>query len=338
MSGSKLDKNRKSLFDTFSTNWQLVRSHYNFAELEERINKDFKRAVVCPLCMRIFDYHALDQQSEVPLTLEHCPPQELGGKGKLLLCRPCNSRTGHDVDVRLMEYLQVKPFNNKEPQAKVRLPNTILKADQYEVKGNVIFKRENANAFSIDIDVRDEYRKGMKEKVLSQNEFQIIYKPHDTPSAHLVHIALLKIAYLLAFSKFGHLFVLNKNYDAVRYQILNPEQKVLPAKGVTRNVGLLEGFYLVKQPIYVKGILVVFPLTYNGKKEMNAVFLNHPELNDLIFYSQLKKYENNTIGIEKEDFRDLNFLTDKLNMQLYLEAINKPYVVDLKRLGFDRFY
>lgn len=326
------------MFDTFAANWQLVRHHYNFVELEDRINKDFKRAVVCPLCMRIFDFHALDQQSDLPLTIEHCPPEELGGKGKLLLCKQCNNRTGHDVDVQLMEFLKVKPFNIQEPKAEVRLPNTVVKAENYEVKGNVIFRREGPNSFSIDIDVKDPYRKAMKEKVLAQEQLQIVYKPHETPSAHVVQIALLKIAYLLAFSKFGHLFALNKNYDNIRYQILNPDKKILLTKGVTRNVRLPEGFYLVKQPLYVKGILVVFPITYTDNVEMNAVFINHPQLNDLVFYSELKKYENETIGIEKEDFRDLNFLTDRINIGLYLEAIYKPYVLDIKRLGLDHFY
>lgn len=78
----KPDKLRRHLFDTFSKNWQIVRPAYEFKDQTEIIAKDFKNTVVCPLCMKFFNAATLNQNSALPLTLEHCPPEELGGKPK----------------------------------------------------------------------------------------------------------------------------------------------------------------------------------------------------------------------------------------------------------------
>jgi hypothetical protein len=334
----KPDKLRRHLFETFSKNWQIVRPAYDFKEQSEIIDWDFRKAVICPLCMRFFNTAALSQESVLPLTLEHCPPEELGGKPKVLLCKECNSKTGHDVDVKLMEFLHVQPFNNEEINSSIENKNTVIKSKDAEVRGTTVFKRLEKNKFYFDLKAKDEYRKALYDKIQKADEFQITYKPHETPSAHLVHVALLKIAYLLAFHKFGHLFILNSNYDFVRKQILNPEQKILKSKGVSQNTSLPLGFYLISQPLFAKGILVVFELTYAGTKEKYAVILNHPNLKDIAFYGDLSNYNGRTFSLEKEDFRDIDFLTSKENIGLYYRDVNKDYSFNIQRLGLDFIY
>jgi len=331
----KPEKQRRQFFDIYSKNWNLVNPLFDFKDLNTKIHTDFKWAVMCPLCMRVFNSYALDQQSERPLTIEHCPPEELGGKPKILLCKQCNSTTGHSIDIKLMEFLKVQPFNNREAQAAVELKNTTLRSSDLDVRGTFVFKRLDENKFSIDGKIEDDYRKERLDKIINREEFQIIYKPHVTPSAHIVHTALLKIGYLLAFSKFGHTFILNSNYDTIRSQILNPEKVILPTKGVSQNLALPNGFYFVKQPLYAKGILIVFELFFNGKTGKNAVFLNHPHTQDYLFYSELRSHEGNTFKIEKEDFLDIDFLTSAENIVLYLEKLREPYRLDLRKMGID---
>ena len=128
MSKTRKDTIRENLFKKYSANWKLVRPLYNFHELDERINKEFVEATLCPLCMRVFKEQALNQQTDLPLTLEHLPPEELGGKPSILLCKKCNSTTGHDIDSKLLEYLKVMPFHSSEPKSSVRLKNTTIKS------------------------------------------------------------------------------------------------------------------------------------------------------------------------------------------------------------------
>ncbi len=153
-----------------------------------------------------------------------------------------------------------------------------------------------------------------------------------------MHVALLKIAYLLAFHKFGHLFILNSNYDFVRKQILNSEQKILKSKGVSQKTSLPLGFCLISQPLLAKGILVVFEITYGENKEKYAVILNHPNLNDVVFYGGLSRYDGVKFTLEKENFRDIDFLTDKEHIGLYYRDINKDYSFNTERLGLDFVY
>jgi hypothetical protein len=55
---------------------------------------DFGDQYVCPLCLRPFDHTALHTE----LTIEHVPPESLGGKELVLTCRDCNSHAGHTID------------------------------------------------------------------------------------------------------------------------------------------------------------------------------------------------------------------------------------------------
>ena len=54
---------------------------------------------VCPLCMRAFTRYALAAKE---LTLEHVPPESLGGRRLVLTCRHCNNRAGAKVDSQIL--------------------------------------------------------------------------------------------------------------------------------------------------------------------------------------------------------------------------------------------
>lgn len=338
---AKGENSRGSLFETFSNNWYLIRPHYHFKELEALLgDKKFAKAVVCPLCMRVFTRDALNQESELPLTLEDVPPKELGGKPKILMCKKCNNTAGHSLDVKLMEYLKVKPFNQAEAGASVTRKKTTVKAGDIEVQGTATFTRDSANRFSFEMHLderKDGHRKSRLEQINKAQEIQIIYNPNHTPPQHLVHTALLKIAYELMFAKFGHIFILNRNYDHVRAQILNPGENRLPHKGVVRSFSTLfnPGFYLIKQPLSIKGVLVVFDLFHNDSVERNAVLINSPQILDLNYYWQLKEFDNKSFNIEYAVFNDLNFLTEPKHKLLFVETFDQPYQLDLERLGFD---
>jgi len=49
----------------------------------------------CPTCGRHFDKNDLESGQ---LTLEHVPPESLGGTATILPCRVCNNTAGHTID------------------------------------------------------------------------------------------------------------------------------------------------------------------------------------------------------------------------------------------------
>jgi hypothetical protein len=334
----KPERTRLELFDRFSANWKLTRPLYNFGKDDGFLSKEYNEAVMCPLCTRIFKRSALAQDSQLPLTLEHCPPNELGGKPKILLCKACNSETGHNLDVKLMDYLNVMPFNKGEAGAVVTLKKTKLLAGRESVGGRSSLKRTSESVWSFELLANDNYRKTQLQKILSGQQFQVEYEPHKTPTLHIVHTALLKIAYLLTFAKFGHVFILHHNYDQLRRQILFPQLSLLPSKGVATKTSLPVGFYLIKQPIYARGLFVVFEMLFNKRVEKYGVIINHPNRVDLEFYSTLRLHESKIFGLEQEAFRDLDYLTAFENIELFLYALHKPYQVDLARMGLDFYH
>jgi hypothetical protein len=316
----KSEEKRKRIFDVFAKNWQLTLSIAPFDSAELRDEK-FQEAIMCPICMVLYNRKGLDQTVENPLTIEHCPPEELGGKPMLLLCKSCNNTAGSELDIRLMEYLNVKPFNEQQAEGRVMLKNSTFKGGALDVRGTMELKRIDANSFYIDLKATDTYRKNRFDNILKADKIEITYKPHETPSLHIVHTALLKIGYLLAFAKLGHPFIFNGNYDGVRRQISNPSETVLPIKGVIMNTSLGVGLHLISEPKPFIGFAVVFELTYNGKKDVHAVLLNHPDTVDVDFYKGLVVHQSEVRKIRATKIADLDFLGTMENIEAYFESI-----------------
>lgn len=322
----KPEEKRKRIFDAFAKNWQLILPIAPF-DISDLHDKKFQEAVMCPICMVLYNRNGLDQTVDNPLTIEHCPPEELGGKPMLLLCKSCNNTAGSELDIRLMEYLNVKPFNERQAEGRVMLKNSTFKGGTLDVRGTMELKRIDANSFYIDLKATDTYRKNRFDNILKADKIEITYKPHETPSLHIVHTALLKIGYLLAFAKFGHQFILNPNYDTIRAQIINPTETLLPTKGVVMNTSLGVGIHLISEPKPFIGFAVVFELTYSGKKDVHAVLLNHPDTVDRDFYEGLLVHQSEVRQIRATKIADLDFLGTMENIKAYFESISaiSPY-------------
>ena len=58
-------------------------------------------AFICPLCLHTYAI------GNTELTLEHVPPESVGGKPILITCKACNSNRGADIDVCLMNELEI---------------------------------------------------------------------------------------------------------------------------------------------------------------------------------------------------------------------------------------
>ena len=77
------------------------------ADALERLRPERPRSYACPLCGSLFPPEALDRDA---LSVEHVPPQALGGRPLVLLCRQCNNRTGARIDAHAVEQAQLLDF------------------------------------------------------------------------------------------------------------------------------------------------------------------------------------------------------------------------------------
>jgi hypothetical protein len=74
------------MFNDLATNWQLVKEGLKGRLVVE---PDIDDVVFCPICLKFF---TRDMISE--LSLEHVPPEKVGGHVRTLTCKTCNNSAG----------------------------------------------------------------------------------------------------------------------------------------------------------------------------------------------------------------------------------------------------
>lgn len=115
------DGKKKQLFDLYSGNMKLFLQHFSLVshseeQISERYIKKLEESIFCPICLQVFDSTSLIPIGENYLTIEHIPPDSLGGTPSLLLCKKCNNECGDTLDIHLLRYIQVASFGQgKEP-------------------------------------------------------------------------------------------------------------------------------------------------------------------------------------------------------------------------------
>ena len=246
-------------------------------------------AFICPLCLHTY---AIDNTE---LTLEHVPPESVGGKPILITCKACNSNRGADIDVCLMNELEiVHNINHLDtiPQ------KTKLTFNGVEINAQTTFSKTEGFKFMISPDNNNpiEFEGFMTEAKNAKEGYEIkvlaniSYRKRDY---ELANIALLKSAYLMAFHELGYMYVLNANTNIIRDQIQNPKKNVIgntfiidSKYGVLEN--LSDGVYYAKlNNIGCVIVIMELKLRQSEIKHRKAIVLPHPKDSHGQIYSEL---------------------------------------------------
>ena len=313
------DQKRQRIFGRFSSNFSIVKREHLLLK-EKQFPPGFENAVICPLCMRLFNSQTLDQNHINPLTLEDVPPKSFGGKAKILTCKKCNNTSGHKLDANLHLNFEQRPFFRMELNSEYKFRNMILKnsKEAIRVSGKVIHFKDRGLYFKLNLNNNDWRYKKFVSIMNSGGDHEGLLD-FTSPSALSVETALLRIAYLTCFEKFGHAFVLNPAYDAIRHQIANPDEEILPIRGMGNPEGNTypSGIYIIREPENIRGLIVVFPLTSNKETILFPVILPSPFLEAKKFYADLKEYASEVArfrGLDK--FTDLDFVSDQFCFEI----------------------
>lgn len=314
---------RKKIFDIFSKNMSLIKSHPDIT-----FKPDFENGYVCPLCFDPFFENDLNLTSKNPLTLEDVPPKSLGGNPKILTCKDCNSKSGHILDNHLLQSL-------KELDAKEFLPNSEYKTTfsrngnqangtvKIDKDGKIVFdiqpQRSNpksTNSFMKDVFPPITFYNPLfhPEKQFEQyktNEFSIKF-PNNS-NERRSEVALLRIGYLLAYSIFGSGFLINGALFKVREQILNPDKDILP-KVFWIKYEFPEnmlGMNIIKSPKELMCFVAIFKLKTKSKERQFAIALPGPSSPGIEIYENIEKLLCTGDGfrhIEIEHIPDIDFV------------------------------
>lgn len=181
----------------------------------------------CPICLT--GYGREEAETGRLLTLEHVPPESIGGRRIALTCRECNSESGRTVDAaldRLQHWaslpLAVRGVGSYAGPAEVTLAGVTLNAElALGPDGNQIaVPRERNNPA--------EYDEAMG-KLESSGGAGVDISVQTTHRFNTDHagLSLLRAGYLAAFARFGYTFALHARLAQVREQILRPDERLL---------------------------------------------------------------------------------------------------------------
>lgn len=256
-------------------------------------------AYICPLCQHVY---AIAHEA---LTLEHVPPESVGGKPILVTCKACNNSQGADLDVCLMNELEIS--HNLSHLDTIPQKSRIA-FNGIEINAQTTFSKSDGFKFMISPDNNNpiEFEGFKKEARNAKEGYEIKFTANITNrkrNVDLANIALLKSAYLMAFQKLGYMYVLNPCTNKVREQILNPEQQLINAPYVIADENgipkdMPQGVYYAKLGDVVCIVVVMdFQLPKSEQKNRKAVILPNPQDYQCRIYSVLPEHVGELLNV-----------------------------------------
>lgn len=185
---------------------------------------------VCPICLTGFGVKAA---VDGVLTLEHVPPESMGGREILLTCADCNSDAGATADVSMLRERDIRSFFRSVAgrgtyQGRVKLNmagqrlNTEVRIEGGKVNVEVSKaindpKRQSDLNLHMTSLARDGGSDGHKFNLSPVRGFHLV----------AARVAYLKSAYLAAFAMLGYRYILRPSLEPVREQIRRPKVRTL---------------------------------------------------------------------------------------------------------------
>jgi len=284
------------MFDRYAKNLEAVKSHPHIHS-----EPDIPDVITCPQCFRVIDRD--DLQLEVSsFSLEHVPPESLGGRVRTFTCRDCNSWSGHELDSHLLHYLQLRDFLDGIPGSTVDARVTI--GDEARINAELVFTKDGT------IHILGSPERSNPDHIERVNQLMAIGRPTINlrfsgrrgrgARQRCPEAALLRIAYLYAFSVFGYGFLVSSGSQAVRSQFRQPEEVILPSWGISLNQSLPDdvvGINIINSPSELRSFMVVFDLHSGSRRMRYSVLLPGPTAPGAKIYEYLSDQEPRDSGI-----------------------------------------
>lgn len=303
------DLKRQKIFEIYVTNLK-------FLEDNDIINSSYSKSssYLCPICLQSFNSI---NDIKNPLTLEDAPPKSLGGKSDTLTCKNCNNTCGHKIDFHLTQKLRELDSANLIPGTEMKVK---IKLGQDSIQGTLIAKKDGV--LEIFHSTKNNHLERLTNHMLNIKANSTITADFLKSRVILENLeyALLKTAYILVFKKFGYSTILEKCFEQVRQQLLNPEERIYP-----------NGFWF--NPPYPKKFCGVYFICNSGIESL------------LVLFEAKTKYTSRMFGaILPLPVRPIEEVLDNINkrfdsndgsftLRLYpSEQNNNAYLMDLDNI------
>lgn len=292
----------ESLFNVFSKNLRNNFQRFGL-KLQSGDTEILDALYVCPISLRCYTIEGLKNRE---LTLEHVPPESLGGKGIILTCKELNNKDGHTTDKKLLNFFESENFKASGGEI-----NTKISSEELSFRGITakfaIAKKDGKPMVQIKSSTQN--IKALDYKGLFKNwdggKFTLTWQQRK----NIDKKALLKCAYLMVFSKIGYELIFDTNgfkketYGVLIEYLRNSESDIdFPLAFINRHAPLSNSAIgMITGPLEYKSFVINLTFKLNRNEFQYAVFLPHPENADL---SNLKRLEELISGENcKVDFQ-----------------------------------
>ncbi|MFD5519096.1 HNH endonuclease [Streptomyces sp. NPDC127066] len=182
----------------------------------------------CPCCLFVFPYESLAEQN---LTIEHVPPEALGGKGMLLTCKRCNNDAGRDFDSHAQKRAEFQSMmagkGTSRPMRAVFEASGIKVNGEAQSTGNGWFLQGVAKQNHPEkLDAHEQALRAATERGEAPG-FTFTLK--DRFSSQRADVSWVRSAYLAAFSALGWRYILQPALNPIRQQIKPGSSANLPS-------------------------------------------------------------------------------------------------------------
>jgi len=226
---------------------------------------------VCPVCRQPFTEQALDGGR---LSIEHVPPQSVGGRELLLTCVDCNNTAGTKLDASA----KTKEDVRRAMAGRADRPHRVKAA----IGGITLNGQLHTNDGSYSLTIPKHLNKPGTSEVLQQlaRAGTSLTVEHEWYSELGARISWLRAGYLALVAMQGYKVVLDPAMDIVRKQILECDERRM----ITFVAEALQDV-----PLTIRRVLrVLDPPWHRGwTVQFGPYLVNLPSLGDMTFYERL---------------------------------------------------
>lgn len=246
--------------NTQSKRKRLARLFEAYASNLSAFVPSLQNIFACPLCLGGFTRDALESEG---LTEEHIISRELGGRLITITCKECNSRGGAELDAHLVNEFRAldklsglsdKSFRGRIKVGDVKQDVEIYVSGDKSRRLRIVGDKKRTDPASL-----REIERSLESRPESV-KFQLNFG-YDRNRAN---VARLRAAYLLMFRYFGYEYILHKNVERVRRQILTPGRDIIASRA-SYAFGLapeeLNSVALLRSPPQLRCFVVSFRVT-----------------------------------------------------------------------------
>ena len=250
-------------------------------------------AYVCPLCLKnAFYTENTTRHFTDSFSLDHYPPQNVGGAQKIMICKKCNNTAGHSFENSLRERVVMEAYNRKIPNIEIPAKSNIERVKGW-LHGSVSITEEGSTVFKLANKTKNRITPLSEEEKKSNNDGKGFKLNVTIPDINKKKVTkgLLKTAYLYCFDYWGYEFVFSAAGELIR-KVLNDEAEYpidTPTlwfdnkASIHTGVDIPIGMVCIQKPKEILSMFVNIPMNIKQNNYKCIVPIQIPHPNDTDF-------------------------------------------------------